>query len=102
MNFAANLARFGAIPAIVTHAAFNTVSAFLAGLFTAVQPSTSNSAWRFLHGLLKAVHLPSMSISFDLVVAVCGLVVALVLIVATKGRLAYERVTADSDTTPFS
>jgi hypothetical protein len=56
------------------HAAFNTVSKFLAGLFTAVQPS--------------------MSIPFELVLALCGLGVAFMLVLVTKGRLAYGRVTA--------
>ena len=73
MAFGANMARFNVIPAIVMHAAFNTVSKFLAGLFTAVQPSTS--------------------IPFELVLALCGLGVAFMLVLVTKGRLAYERVT---------
>jgi len=74
MTFGANIARFDVIPAIVMHATFNTVSKFLAGLFTAVQPST---------------YIP-----FELVLALSGLGVAFLLVLVTKGRLAYERVTA--------
>jgi uncharacterized protein len=71
MTTAVNLARFSVIAAIATHAAFNTVSSFLAGLFMHTQPS---------------VHIP-----FELVLALCGISTALVLIVMTKGRLAYRR-----------
>jgi len=34
-----------------------------------------------------------MSIPFELVLALCGLGVAFMLVLVTKGRLAYERVT---------
>jgi len=64
MTHAANVARFSVVTAIATHAAFNTVSRFLAGLFIHTQPS---------------VHIP-----FELVLALCGLAVALVLIVMTR------------------
>ena len=70
MSHVSNLARFNVISAIATHAAFNTVSRFLAGLFSDTQPS---------------VHIP-----FELVLAFCGLGTALVLIVTTKGNLAYR------------
>jgi membrane protease YdiL (CAAX protease family) len=66
----ANLARFGVIPAIATHAAFNTVSRFLGGLFGDTEPQ--------------------MKVPFELVMALAGLAIALVLIVATRGRLAYH------------
>ena len=36
-----NVARFAVVPAIVTHAMFNTVSRFLNGLFKEVQPSAA-------------------------------------------------------------
>lgn len=52
------------------HAAFNTVSRLLAGLFAETQPSAR--------------------MRFDLVMAVCGLVSAAGLILATRGRLAYR------------
>ncbi len=90
MSFGTNLARFAAIPAIIMHGAFNTVSEFLRGLFAAVQPSTSNAVWKFLTRILSALHLPSFSIPFELVFALCGLLIALVLVLTTKGRLAYE------------
>jgi membrane protease YdiL (CAAX protease family) len=70
MTTAVNLARFSVIAAIATHAAFNTVSRFLNGLFIHTQPS---------------VRIP-----FELVLALCGIATALVLIGMTKGRLAYR------------
>ena len=70
MTYAVNLARFSVITAIAMHGAFNTVSRFLAGLFNHTQPR---------------VHIP-----FESVLALCGLATALVLIVMTKGRLAYS------------
>jgi hypothetical protein len=51
------------------HAAFNTVTRFLNGLFAGTEPRAS---------------LP-----FELVFAASGLVVAAVLVVSTRGRLAY-------------
>lgn len=71
MTYGVNLARFSVIVAIVMHAAFNTVSRFLNGLFANIQP-----------------HTP---IPFDLVLAICGLFVAAILVLTTKGRLAYHR-----------
>jgi membrane protease YdiL (CAAX protease family) len=71
MSYGANLARFSVITPIVMHAAFNTVSRFLAGLFADTQPNTA--------------------IRFELVLALWGLAVALVLAAATKGHLAYRR-----------
>jgi membrane protease YdiL (CAAX protease family) len=70
LTYGANLARFGIITPIAMHAAFNTVSRFLGGLFAETQPNAP--------------------IPFVLVMALCGLAVAFVLIVATRGRLAYR------------
>jgi membrane protease YdiL (CAAX protease family) len=70
LTYGANLAGFGIITPIAMHASFNTVSRFLSGLFADTQPSA---------------RLP-----FDLVMALCGLATAVVLIVATRGRLAYR------------
>ena len=69
MGFSANLAGFAVAPAILIHAMFNTVARFLNGLFGSMQPST---------------HLP-----FELVMALGGLGVGLVLVLLTKGRLGY-------------
>jgi hypothetical protein len=71
MSYAANLARFAIVPSIVMHAAFNTVSRLLAGLFTDTQPN--------------------VKIPFDLVLALCGLATALVLVGMTKGSLAFRQ-----------
>jgi membrane protease YdiL (CAAX protease family) len=71
MGCAANVARFAVIPAILMHAAFNTVGRFLNRLFKNTQPATS---------------LP-----FELVLAMSGFGISLVLILITRGRLAYPR-----------
>jgi membrane protease YdiL (CAAX protease family) len=63
-----NLARFAVITPIAMHATFNTASRFLGGLFATTEP-----------------HAP---IRFELLMALCGLAVAIVLLVATRGRLA--------------
>jgi membrane protease YdiL (CAAX protease family) len=68
---AANVARFAVIPAILMHAAFNTVGRFLNGLFKNSQPA--------------------VSIPFELVLAMGGLAVGFILILITGGRLAYPR-----------
>jgi len=41
MSWGVNLTRFSVLPAIVMHAAFNTVSRFLNGLFVGVEPRAS-------------------------------------------------------------
>ncbi|MGA8029266.1 MAG: CPBP family intramembrane glutamic endopeptidase [Bryobacteraceae bacterium] len=69
MTLGANVSRFSVITAILMHAAFNCVSRFLTGLFAAVEPKAP--------------------VPFELVMAVCGLAGAAVVILATKGRLAY-------------
>jgi len=71
LSLCANLASFSVIPAIATHAAFNTVADFLNGLFVNVQPTAR--------------------IPFELVMTLCGLAAAGVLIFATRGRLAYRK-----------
>jgi membrane protease YdiL (CAAX protease family) len=68
-SFSTNLSYFSIIPPIAMHVAFNTVSHFLNGLFTRVQPSTR--------------------IPFELVMGLTGLATAVVLVLVTKGRLAY-------------
>jgi membrane protease YdiL (CAAX protease family) len=70
LTYGTNLARFGIITPIAMHAIFNTASRFLSGLFAETQPRAP--------------------IPFELVMALGGLAVALVLIVATGGRLAYR------------
>lgn len=57
--------------AVLIHAAFNTASRWLVGLYGEIQPQTS---------------LP-----IELVLSIGGLMVAAILIAATKGRLAYLR-----------
>ena len=76
LTYGANLAGFGIITPIAMHATFNTVSKFLSGLFAGTQP---------------AARVP-----FDLVMALCGLATAMVIIVATRGRLAYREDSAES------
>jgi membrane protease YdiL (CAAX protease family) len=70
-SYGTNISQFSVIPAIAMHAMFNTVSKFLNGMFIHTQPT--------------------ISISFELVMALCGLSVAAVLILATKGRLAFRK-----------
>jgi membrane protease YdiL (CAAX protease family) len=71
MTFSFNLGRFSLVAAIATHAAFNTVSKFLAGL-------------------LKGVEL-RIEVPFVALMALSAFVISLGLIVATKGRLAYSQ-----------
>jgi membrane protease YdiL (CAAX protease family) len=71
LTYAANLAGFGVVTPIAMHATFNTVSRFLNGLFASTQPHAR--------------------IPFQLVMALSGLATALVLILATRGQLAYRK-----------
>jgi hypothetical protein len=71
MTFSFNTAAFSILSAIGAHAAFNTVSKFLGGLFKGVEPR---------------VQMP-----FETLMALCGTGVALFLVAITKGRLAYPR-----------
>jgi membrane protease YdiL (CAAX protease family) len=71
LTFVTNLARFNVLAPIAAHAAFNTVSAWLAGFFAQTRPN--------------------VGVRFELVLAACGLAVSLVLVGATRGRLQYNR-----------
>ena len=70
MTYGANLAHFSVMTPIVTHATFNTASRFLNGLFGGT--------------------VPSAYIPLELALALCGLATAVVLILATRGSLAYR------------
>jgi membrane protease YdiL (CAAX protease family) len=70
MTTAVNVARFSVVTAVATHAAFNTVSRFLAGLFGDAEPQ--------------------VQIPFVTLMALSGLAVGAVLTVVTRGRLAYH------------
>lgn len=79
LAWAANLARFGVIPAILMHACFNTSGKYFNGLFQYAQPGSG--------GFLK--HVPmNLTLSFASLLAMGGWLVALVLIAFTRGRLA--------------
>jgi hypothetical protein len=71
MSYGANLARFAVVPCIAMHAAFNTVSRFLAGLFADTQPN--------------------VKIPFEFVLALCGLAMGVLLVALTKGRLGFHQ-----------
>lgn len=70
LTYGTNLARFAVITPIAMHAALNTAS-------------------RFLNGLFSATTGPRTNVPFELVVALCGLATAGVLLLATRGQLAY-------------
>jgi hypothetical protein len=70
LTYVANVAAFGVVAAIATHAAFNTSPGFLAGLFAHTDPRGP--------------------IPFQTLFILGGLVVALVLAIATRGRLGYR------------
>ncbi len=69
MTWSTNLARFSVLPAVVMHAAFNTVARFLNGLFIDRQPRAG--------------------VPFEVVFPASGLLVAVLLIILTRGRLSY-------------
>jgi membrane protease YdiL (CAAX protease family) len=70
LTFSANLSRFGVIAPIATHTAFNAVPSFLNRLLAYSQPRDQ--------------------IPFELVLALSGLAIGLIIIIATRGRLAYH------------
>ena len=69
LTWGANLARCSIVPAIVIHSAFNTATRYLNGLFAGTEPRP---------------------IPFELVFPMCGIFVAFILIITTRGRLAYQ------------
>lgn len=90
LNFGANVARFAAIPAILGHAAFNTSSQYFSGLFAHTTLSTANPFWKLVNRGVEMVGAGSLSLSVNHVVAACALVIALLILGATKGRLGYS------------
>jgi membrane protease YdiL (CAAX protease family) len=71
MTWCVNIARFSVLTAIVMHAAFNTATRFLNGLFAGTQPRAN--------------------VPFELVFPMSGVLVAVVLVVVTRGCLSYQR-----------
>lgn len=74
LTYGTNLANSGVVVPIAMHAAFNRVPKFLGGLFVDTTPSTP--------------------IPFDLLMALCGLAIALVIVLVTRGRMAYREASA--------
>jgi len=70
LTYGTNLANFAVITPIAMHATFNTVSRFLTGLFAGTAG-------------------PRIRISFELVLALCGLGTACAVILITRGHLGY-------------
>jgi uncharacterized protein len=77
MTFSFNLAGSSIFAAIAAHAAFNTVS-------------------KFLNGLLKGAEI-HIQMPFETLMAFCGLAVAALLLVTTRGRLAYSKTSANGE-----
>jgi membrane protease YdiL (CAAX protease family) len=70
LTYATNLARFAVVTPIAMHAVFNTVSRYLVRLFDGTAG-------------------PQVQMPFELVLALCGLAVAGLLAILTRGRLGY-------------
>ena len=85
MSLAANIARFGVLAPILLHAAFNTLGKYFAGLFRYASPGSGG----FLPVLAQTLHR-NISLSFDELVVVGGWSGAVVIVLATRGRLAVD------------
>jgi membrane protease YdiL (CAAX protease family) len=90
LNFSANVSRFAVIPAVLGHAAFNTVSQYISGLFSTAEMTSSNAFWRALGKIAQSLGASPFAMSANLVVALCGAAVALLVIGATRGRLGFR------------
>jgi uncharacterized protein len=97
LNFSANLARFAAFPVILGHAAFNTSSQYFSGLFVNSTLSNATVFWRAVDHVVETAGISSLSISVNQVAVGCGLAVALVIALATRGRLGYSPDRASSE-----
>ncbi|MCC6587558.1 MAG: CPBP family intramembrane metalloprotease [Bryobacterales bacterium] len=90
LAFGANVARFAVIPAILGHAAFNTVGQYLAGMFQNVPMSNQNAFWKALELMMRGTGL-HVSVSVNGLIAGSGVVFASLLLLLTRGRLAQKR-----------
>ena len=86
LSWATNLARFGVIPAMLMHAAHNTSGRYFVGLFAHADPGSGG----FLNVLARAGGL-NVTMSFGVLVALGAWAGAILVIVATRGGLAYDR-----------
>jgi hypothetical protein len=84
LTWATNLARFAVIPAILMHAAHNTSGRYFGGLFAHADPGSGG----FLNTLARIGGL-NITLSFGVLVALGAWTGALLVIAATRGRLAY-------------
>jgi membrane protease YdiL (CAAX protease family) len=88
MTFGANVARFGVIAPILMHAIFNTQGKFLDGIFATANPGSGGFLVPLANRLAQVAGM-SASISFPLVVGLCGWTGALFVLALTLGRLGY-------------
>jgi membrane protease YdiL (CAAX protease family) len=92
MTLGANLARFGVIAPIFMHAIFNTNGRYLVGLFGKAEPGSGGFMPAAIGKIANATGWnPHVNLSFELLVALGGWTVALLVLALTKGRLGYSR-----------
>ena len=85
LSWATNLARFGVIAAILMHAAHNTSGRYFNGLFARADPGSGG----FLPAIARLAHT-NITLSFGVLVALGAWTGAILVIAATRGRLAYD------------
>jgi membrane protease YdiL (CAAX protease family) len=90
LHFAVNIARFAVLPAILGHAAFNSAGQYFSGLFEHAAVSNSNAFWSAFDRVVEALGIGSLTISVNQVATCCGLLVALLIVAGTRGRLGYS------------
>lgn len=92
LSFGANLARFAAIPAILGHAVFNSVGTYPGGLFATEPMSAGNVFWKAFSFVMKRVGAAPFGVGPNTVVLSCGVAVAVVVVLSTRGRLAAPKI----------
>ena len=98
LSVGTNLARFAAIPAILGHAVFNSVGAYIAGLFASEPMSAGNVFWASFGVLMRWVGVAPFAMGPNPVIVSCGVAVAVGTVLCTRGRLSAPKIVKQVDT----
>jgi membrane protease YdiL (CAAX protease family) len=98
LSFGRNLARFATIPAILGHAVFNSVGAYIAGVFASEPMSARNVFWKGFEVLMRWVGVAPFGMGPNTVIVACGVAVAVAAALCTRGRLSAPKIAKQVDT----
>jgi uncharacterized protein len=91
LTYATNMARWAVLPAILMHAAFNTVSLYIPAFLEGVETSADRGVWQLVAAAGKALGMKPFGLDYGSLLTAVAVGVALLFLVVTRGRLGASR-----------